>query len=631
MDWRPPFRTLLDDFKAAAERFGGQPDGRSGYPDELDHPEREAAFFHEIIKLPEGAHHQPSDLRWLTQLPEPWQKQIGWSYESGEQEHVFACGRADAFVAFQDLSTRAAECLPPAVVVPEPLHRFTVPPTHLEQFLIDRWTRFVYQQLGRHPGFLVRRHDGWMELSRNFFAASALAIEMSILPVADPDELAAATDAAIPPSERRTLPFWTRALRQLAGRDYFADRERRFALSNVGDLIRCAVAAGALAQPELASVARADWRQLHDADAAERLLQLLNVPIPTPFRAPDVARRLADALDATHARPGGTSRSGRRGMSGRLPAGDEPDDDALRPRLTPYEQTVCAWVLRLPSRWVRIDWHSLTHADEQAMDRLVKAGLVEARLPVTMTVAGVSERLTAVWRVSGDYGRILGERTKHYLASQGHVGIETGIVCGEFEAVRLTSEGELAQRDFHGRVDKPLFDCVAGGPNGSRGLKATGTAQLEIEPIPPVLTVMGRAPADEPLARPAGEVAGERKADDAEDAATAAYRKALQVVYDTGRQMEALPSKYAGKDEEAIRDHLLSVLASHFQSATGETFNKTGKTDVLVRHNGVPVCSPSANFGVGRSCCSRPWIRCSATVLGGTSGRRSCCSCGRRK
>lgn len=251
MDWRPPFRSLLVEFKAASDRFGGQPDSRSGYPDEWDHPQREAVFFHEIIKIPEGEHRQPSDMRWATQFPEPWQKQIAWSYESHEQEHVFACGRPDAFTAFQTLSERAAECLPPDVVVPEPLHCFKVPPTHLERYLIDRWARFVYQQLGRHTGFLIRRHNGWIELSRNFFAASALAIEMSILPFAHAAEVQTTTNASIPPSERRKLPFWTGALRKLAQRDYFADRERRFALSNVGDLIRCAVQAGALDRAEL--------------------------------------------------------------------------------------------------------------------------------------------------------------------------------------------------------------------------------------------------------------------------------------------------------------------------------------------------------------------------------------------
>ncbi len=40
------------------------------------------------------------------------------------------------------------------------------------------------------------------------------------------------------------------------------------------------------------------------------------------------------------------------------------------------------------------------------------------------------------------------------------------------------------------------------------------------------------------------------------------------------------------KDEETLRDLLLMVLSPHFQSVSGETFNKTGKTDILIRHEG---------------------------------------------
>jgi hypothetical protein len=46
-----------------------------------------------------------------------------------------------------------------------------------------------------------------------------------------------------------------------------------------------------------------------------------------------------------------------------------------------------------------------------------------------------------------------------------------------------------------------------------------------------------------------------------------------------------LPSTYANKDEESLRDHLILQLEPRFEySATGETFNKTGKTDILIRH-----------------------------------------------
>ncbi|PHS63854.1 MAG: hypothetical protein COB09_11510 [Thalassobium sp.] len=65
----------------------------------------------------------------------------------------------------------------------------------------------------------------------------------------------------------------------------------------------------------------------------------------------------------------------------------------------------------------------------------------------------------------------------------------------------------------------------------------------------------------------------------------AIYRQILKIIHDVGKQFERLPSTYAGKDEEHLRDHMLLILEPNFEgAATGETFNKKGKTDILLRH-----------------------------------------------
>ena len=50
--------------------------------------------------------------------------------------------------------------------------------------------------------------------------------------------------------------------------------------------------------------------------------------------------------------------------------------------------------------------------------------------------------------------------------------------------------------------------------------------------------------------------------------------------------MERHPNTYRDKDEEALRDHFIMVLTPQFESVSGETFNKSGKTDILVWHEG---------------------------------------------
>lgn len=62
------------------------------------------------------------------------------------------------------------------------------------------------------------------------------------------------------------------------------------------------------------------------------------------------------------------------------------------------------------------------------------------------------------------------------------------------------------------------------------------------------------------------------------------YQDILSIIHDTGVAMERHPSTYATKQEEDLRDFLLMTLCTHYPNTTGETFNKKGKTDILVRY-----------------------------------------------
>jgi hypothetical protein len=65
------------------------------------------------------------------------------------------------------------------------------------------------------------------------------------------------------------------------------------------------------------------------------------------------------------------------------------------------------------------------------------------------------------------------------------------------------------------------------------------------------------------------------------------YQKILKLINDVGKNFERLPGVYKGKGEEALRDHILMTLDPNFElgSASGETFNKTGKTDIQLRYD----------------------------------------------
>ena len=64
----------------------------------------------------------------------------------------------------------------------------------------------------------------------------------------------------------------------------------------------------------------------------------------------------------------------------------------------------------------------------------------------------------------------------------------------------------------------------------------------------------------------------------------AQYEQALKIVQDMSLVMERSPEAFKSLDEEALRQNFLMQLNGQFEgNATGETFNMSGKTDILLR------------------------------------------------
>lgn len=64
------------------------------------------------------------------------------------------------------------------------------------------------------------------------------------------------------------------------------------------------------------------------------------------------------------------------------------------------------------------------------------------------------------------------------------------------------------------------------------------------------------------------------------------YADIIKVIYDAGKSMEKKPALYINRDEEGLRDQFLFILETRYESvtATGETFNKRGKTDIILKY-----------------------------------------------
>ena len=78
------------------------------------------------------------------------------------------------------------------------------------------------------------------------------------------------------------------------------------------------------------------------------------------------------------------------------------------------------------------------------------------------------------------------------------------------------------------------------------------------------------------------------------------YEYILAVIDHMSRNIERSPSTFVQMKEEQIRDIILVNLNGHYEgSATGETFNAEGKTDILIRADGRNVFIAECKFWAG--------------------------------
>ncbi len=78
------------------------------------------------------------------------------------------------------------------------------------------------------------------------------------------------------------------------------------------------------------------------------------------------------------------------------------------------------------------------------------------------------------------------------------------------------------------------------------------------------------------------------------------YQHILKVIRSMSLVIERNPGAFAILDEESIRTHFLLQLNGHYEGgATGETFNASGKTDILIRADGRNIFIAECKFWRG--------------------------------
>lgn len=101
------------------------------------------------------------------------------------------------------------------------------------------------------------------------------------------------------------------------------------------------------------------------------------------------------------------------------------------------------------------------------------------------------------------------------------------------------------------------------------------------------------------------------------------YEHILSVIRSMSLVIERNPNAFASLDEEAIRTHFLLQLNGHYDgTATGETFNAAGKTDILIRVDNRNIFIAECKFWRGE----KGFSEAIAQLLGYLSWRDSKCA-----
>ncbi len=101
------------------------------------------------------------------------------------------------------------------------------------------------------------------------------------------------------------------------------------------------------------------------------------------------------------------------------------------------------------------------------------------------------------------------------------------------------------------------------------------------------------------------------------------YQHILEIIRSMSLVIERNPASFASLDEESIRDHFLLQLNGHYEGgATGETFNASGKTDILIREGNKNVFIAECKFWRG----NKVFVEAVNQLLGYLTWRDSKCA-----
>jgi hypothetical protein len=147
--------------------------------------------------------------------------------------------------------------------------------------------------------------------------------------------------------------------------------------------------------------------------------------------------------------------------------------------LTAIEKAVIKTIGTSTEKWAPISWIETTNAQEQAIRICVLSGILDAKLPLTVSVPPATRHFKMIFTVSGVFDAEMGLHVQAAVGRRGWKGPQINMEPGHFSHLRLTADGEQAKRDL--LVNPVSVVSILCGFNGMPGLRAAGSARVDYE------------------------------------------------------------------------------------------------------------------------------------------------------
>jgi len=157
-------------------------------------------------------------------------------------------------------------------------------------------------------------------------------------------------------------------------------------------------------------------------------------------------------------------------------------------RTGPLARAILDLLRSLPLRWKRLDVERLTGTEQEALKRLMRAGLVEGRIRLRACMDGFPQPVQMQVCVSGEYRTadvitLVFNAVPDWLDGKGQTRGRFRLESDGVVAVRLTDQGEEARHDYeHNSPETPSFvlAIVLGiGPMGLPRPRVEGSVKVE--------------------------------------------------------------------------------------------------------------------------------------------------------